>query len=174
MKAKKERIEYLDLLKGISIILVVFCHKVTLPSDTILGNIIMAMAWAAVPNFFFVTGGLMHQSKELKWKKYLNKLLRAYIVLCVWKLLYLLFYSTFQEVTFSKTDLIEYLFVFGDISGVDAGHIWFMYAYLFVLLFLPGQLVFIQKRKKRPADSDISGGDFIYRHLSCVSRKFYL
>ena len=137
MKAKKERIEYLDLLKGISIILVVFCHKVTLPSDTILGNIIMAMAWAAVPNFFFVTGGLMHQSKELKWKKYLNKLLRAYIVLCVWKLLYLLFYSTFQEVTFSKTDLIEYLFVFGDISGVDAGHIWFMYAYLFVLLFYP-------------------------------------
>ena len=121
MKAKKERIEYLDLLKGISIILVVFCHKVTLPSDTILGNIIMAMAWAAVPNFFFVTGGLMHQSKELKWKKYLNKLLRAYIVLCVWKLLYLLFYSTFQEVTFSKTDLIEYLFMFGDISGVTEG-----------------------------------------------------
>ena len=94
MKAKKERIEYLDLLKGISIILVVFCNKVTLPSDTILGNIIMAMAWAAVPNFFFVTGGLMHQSKELKWKKYLNKLLRAYIVLCVWKLLYLLFYQS--------------------------------------------------------------------------------
>ena len=29
MKAKKERIEYLDLLKGISIILVIFCHKVT-------------------------------------------------------------------------------------------------------------------------------------------------
>lgn len=137
MRVKKERIEYLDLLKGISIILVVFCHKVTLSSDTILGNIIMATAWAAVPNFFFVTGGLMHQSKELKWEKYLKKVFRAYVILCIWKLLYLLFYSTFQEITFSKIDLVKYLFMFGDISGVETGHLWFMYAYLFVLLFYP-------------------------------------
>lgn len=133
----RERIEYLDLIKGISIILVVFCHRVTLSDDTVLGNIVMAAAWAAVPNFFFVSGGLMHQSHKFDWKKYLRKLIRAYIVLCIWKLLYLFFYPLIQEVSFSKTDLIKYLFLFGDISGVATGHIWFMYAYILVLLFFP-------------------------------------
>lgn len=181
MTIKKERIEYLDLIKAISIILVIFCHKVTMPQDTILGNIIMAMAWAAVPNFFFVTGGLMHQSKELNWKKYLNKLLRAYLVLCIWKILYLFFYSAFQEVAFSKTEFIEYLFVFGDISGVNAGHLWFMYAYLFVLLFYPVSWFLFQNRKTGrliltylagilfAGTFLVSAGNFIFKLISDVT-----
>lgn len=28
----------------------------------------MAIAWAAVPIFFFVTGGLMHQAQKLDWR----------------------------------------------------------------------------------------------------------
>lgn len=181
MTIKKERIEYLDLIKAISIILVIFCHKVTMPQDTILGNIIMAMAWAAVPNFFFVTGGLMHQSKELNWKKYLNKLLRAYLVLCIWKILYLFFYSAFQEVAFSKTEFIEYLFVFGDISGVNAGHLWLMYAYLFVLLFYPVSWFLFQNRKTGrliltylagilfAGTFLVSAGNFIFKLISDVT-----
>ncbi len=137
MKTGKERIEYLDLLKAIAIILVVFCHRVTLSADTVLGNVIMIIAWAAVPNFFFVTGGLMHQAKTWDWKKYWKKILRAYVVVCIWKLIYLVFYCSFRDITFSTTELVRYLFVFGNISGVVTGHLWFMYAYLMVHLFYP-------------------------------------
>ena len=134
---KKERIEYLDLIKGISILLVVFCHRVALSDETILGNIFMAIAWAAVPNFFFVTGGLMHQQQKFDWRKYTSKLVRAYLVLCVWKVLYLVFFSFLQEISFSKVDLIKYIVLFGDIAGVDTAPMWFMYAYIAVLLFFP-------------------------------------
>ncbi len=133
----KERIDYLDLIKGISIILVVFCHRVTLSDSTILGNIVMAAAWGAVPNFFFVSGGLMHQKQKLDWKKYLLKLFRVYLILCIWKVLYLIFFSFLQEVVYSKVELLQYIFMTGTISGVDTGPMWFMYAYILVLIFFP-------------------------------------
>ncbi len=133
----RERIDYLDFIKGISIALVVFCHQVTLPDDSILGNIFMAAAWAAVPCFFLVSGGLMHQSHKFGWKKYFFKLFRTYLILCVWKILYLIFFSFLQEITFSKVELVQYIFMFGEISGVDTGPMWFMYAYILVLIFYP-------------------------------------
>lgn len=40
----KERIIYFDTLKGVSILLVVFCHYVLLDNHTIIGNILMAAA----------------------------------------------------------------------------------------------------------------------------------
>lgn len=131
------RIEYLDYIKAVSIILVVFCHNVALSEDSILGNIMMAIAWAAVPNFFFVTGGLMHQSRNLNWRKHIYKIVHAYVILCVWKAIYLVFFSLIRDITFSKVDLIKYLFFFGDIPDVETSIMWFMYAYLSVLLFFP-------------------------------------
>jgi surface polysaccharide O-acyltransferase-like enzyme len=133
----KERIEYLDLLKGISIILVIFCHFVVMPADTVIGNAVMSAAWGAVPCFFLVSGGVMHQAKDFNWKKYGTKLLRIYAVLCAWKLIYLITFGLWQEVTFSKLEVVNYLFLFGSIENVNTGVMWFMYAYLMVLLFYP-------------------------------------
>ena len=44
-----KRIEYFDTIKGIAIVLVVFCHYVVLSNDSFGGNIMMSLAWAAVP-----------------------------------------------------------------------------------------------------------------------------
>ena len=132
-----KRIEYLDTLKGISIILVLFCHYVLLQNESILGNVVMSVAWAAVPCFFMVTGGVMHRSEELNWKKHIRRIIKTYTVLLVWKLLYLLFYSMLNPVNFSKVELVKYLFLFGDIANVSTGLMWFMYAYLTALLFFP-------------------------------------
>lgn len=133
----KERIVYFDTLKGVSILLVVFCHYVLLDNHTIIGNILMASAWGAVPCFFMVTGGLMHRSEKINWRKYIWRCIRIYICLCIWKLIYLLWFAMLGTVSFSKLELVQYLFLFGDIEGVSTGLMWFMYAYLAAMLFYP-------------------------------------
>lgn len=134
---KTKRIEYLDFIKANAIMLVVFCHKVALSDSSILGNIMMAVAWAAVPNFFFVMGGLMHQAKKLDWKKHIHRILHAYAVLCIWKVIYLIFFSLVREVSYSKVELIKYIFLTDEIKNVETNMMWFMYAYLAVLIFFP-------------------------------------
>lgn len=132
-----KRIEYFDAIKGIAIVLVVFCHYVVLSDDSFGGNIVMSIAWAAVPCFFLVTGGLMHKSEKFDWRKYFRRIVNVYIVLSIWKLIYLVVYGTMNSVTFTKVELVKYLFLFGDISNVDTGLMWFMYAYLTALFFYP-------------------------------------
>lgn len=53
---EKVRIYYLDFLKAIAITLVVFCHYVWIPDNSFLGNVLMLLAWSAVPCFFMVNG----------------------------------------------------------------------------------------------------------------------
>lgn len=133
----KERIAYLDRLKGISILLVVFCHMTMLSSDSIIGNIIMSIAWGAVPCFFMVTGGLMNNSREFVWKKYFTRLVRTYFVLAFWKIVYLVITMALVNVELHFTEVFTYIFLFGNINGVNTGVMWFMDAYIVALLFYP-------------------------------------
>lgn len=50
------RLLYMDNLKGICILLVVFCHYTLLSGSSVVGNAIMTLAWAAVPCFMMITG----------------------------------------------------------------------------------------------------------------------
>ena len=131
------RIEYLDVLKGFSIFLVVFCHHPLLSKDTLLGNIIMATAWGAVPCFIMVTGALMHAKKTISWSNYYKQIFRTYVVLLSWKVIYLFIYSKINTLAFTTQDLISYLFFFGSIKGVGSSVMWYMYAYLSIMLFYP-------------------------------------
>lgn len=133
----KQRIGYFDSLKGFAICLVVFCHHVLLDNDTIMGNFFMSFAWAAVPCFFMVTGGLLHRAKEFSWKKWANRIIKVYMCLCVWKVIYLLLYCAMSNITIDGISLIKYLFFLGDIPGVDIGPMWFMNAYLQALIVFP-------------------------------------
>lgn len=149
---KKGRVEYLDFLKGICILLVVFCHYCMMPADTVLGNIVMCAAWGAVPCFFLVSGGLMHASSCWGWKKYLKKIVRTYSVLCIWKVIYFIVYSLNIDVTCSKAELIQYIFFFGSLDAVNTGVMWFMEAYLLVCIFLPvSYFLFKEKKNGRRA-----------------------
>lgn len=53
-----KRIQYIDLLKAISIILVVFCHYVVLNENGVIDNIIMTLCWGAIPCLFMCTGAI--------------------------------------------------------------------------------------------------------------------
>lgn len=133
----KSRIAYLDKIKGISILLVVFCHSVMLSAGGVLGNIVMCVAWGAVPCFFMVTGALLNNAQKFDWKKYFARFFKAYAVLAVWKIIYLLVTCTYAKVDISLSKLFEYVFLFGNLDGVKTGAMWFMTAYLLVLLFYP-------------------------------------
>lgn len=134
---QNNRVIYLDMIKGISILLVVFCHYVFLPNETVAGNLLMCAAWGAVPCFFMVTGGIMHRSSRFSYKKHMIRTGRIYICLCIWKIIYLLWFSLLGNVSFSKTEFVQYIFLFGDIDGVSTGLMWFMYAYITAMLVFP-------------------------------------
>ena len=59
----QKRIQYLDIIKVISIFLVVFCHFVLL-AETIPANIFMVACWSGVPMFFMVNGALLFTRPE--------------------------------------------------------------------------------------------------------------
>lgn len=134
---KNQRVIYLDTLKGFSILFVVFCHFVLLPSDSVSGNILMALAWCAVPCFMMVSGGLMHARKSFSWKNYIYRIFKMYAVLCIWRLIYFLVYLIFFDLSPSKSSVVQYLFLFSDIEGLNVGFMWYMIAYLVCMLIYP-------------------------------------
>ena len=83
----QKRIQYLDIIKVISIFLVVFCHFVLL-SETVPANILMVACWSGVPMFFMVNGALLF-TRPLKLEKHIRKTILIYIVLVAWRLIYL-------------------------------------------------------------------------------------
>lgn len=140
-REKKEevgkRVEWIDALKGVSILLVVFCHYVVLPENTIVGNVVMALAWAAVPCFMMVSGAVMHQSEMFEWRKHFLKIGKTYVVLCIWRLIYLLIHIRIQSMHFGRAQLLSYLFFLTDLDGIDTGVMWYMNAYLVMLFLFP-------------------------------------
>lgn len=133
-----KRIEYLDSLKAIAIFLVVFCHFVLL-SPTVFANLCMCACWMAVPVFFMVNGALLF-AKPLHVEKHLKKTVSVYLVLVIWKLVYLLAVPRFAGVEpaeISVGEVVEYLFLFGELPGIINGHLWFIEALLAVYLVFP-------------------------------------
>lgn len=134
---KKKRIEYLDSIKAVSILLVVFCHFVLLPKETVVGNFLMSLSWVAVPCFMMVSGALMHQAHIFSWKKHFIKLGKIYGVLCIWRLIYLLINCFINHYQFGRTQIFQYLFLLKDLDGVNTGVMWYMISFLLVLILFP-------------------------------------
>ncbi len=70
MQQKTSRIVYLDVLKGVSMLLVIYCHGVLLPYHSVVGNLMMTLAWGAVPCFVMASGAVLHQSRHFTWQKH--------------------------------------------------------------------------------------------------------
>ncbi|RJW33230.1 hypothetical protein DXC97_27930 [Lachnospiraceae bacterium TF09-5] len=134
----QKRIQYLDIIKVISIFLVVFCHFVLL-AETIPANIFMVACWSGVPMFFMVNGALLF-TRPLNLPKHIRKTLLIYIVLVLWKLIYLFSIGALCQVPvadFGKNQILLYLFAFGSLEGIGTGHLWFIEALLAVYILFP-------------------------------------
>lgn len=134
----EKRIQYLDILKAIAIFLVVFCHFVLL-SPTVPANLFMCLCWVAVPTFFMVNGALLF-ARPLNLKKHVRKTVGIYLVLAVWKLIYMLVIPPLTGTGLQGNGIWEtlnYLFLFGELPGVINGHLWFIEALLAVYMVFP-------------------------------------
>lgn len=148
---KKERVEYLDSLKAIAIFLVVFCHFVLL-SETVAANLFMSACWMAVPVFFMVNGALLF-ARPLDLKKHVRKTIGIYGVLVVWKLIYMLLIPVFTHTPAaggSTGEILNYLFLFGELPGIINGHLWFIEALLAVYALFPLVRLAGDSREGRP------------------------
>lgn len=137
MKEKAGRIEYLDALKGFSILLVVFCHTPLMPNETVVGNYFMSLAWLAVPCFMLCSGALMHQKQTFSFKKHFSRLGTLYLCIVVWRLIHAAIFFVRYGRAIRMHELIEFLFFFKEVEAMEAGHMWFMFAYFLVMLFFP-------------------------------------
>lgn len=134
-----KRIEYLDIVKFISIFLVIFCHFPLLNSDSIIGNVLMLVCWFAVPCFFMTTGAIF-LDRDFDFSKWFKRLIKTYIVLVIWKIIYLIFFIIYEDISIgnvSKIDILKYMFLFQDLSWVRAEHMWFMNSYISIWLVYP-------------------------------------
>lgn len=131
------RIKYLDILRGMGMLMVIYQHTALLPKDSVAGNALICLTYGAVPCFMLVSGGLMHQKRGLDWRKYILKLLKMYLLLAFWKAVYLIFYQNLYGLVFRRRDLACYLFLFASLPGVNAGLLWYIEAYLAVMLLYP-------------------------------------
>ncbi len=135
---QKKRVQYLDVIKVISIFLVVFCHFVLL-APSIPDNIAMVACWCGVPMFFMVNGALLF-SRPLNLPRHIRKTVTIYLVLLAWRLIYLFVIGAACHVpfgSFGKNQLFLYLFAFGSLEGIGTGHLWFIEALLAVYLLFP-------------------------------------
>lgn len=138
MQQKTNRIAYLDVLKGISMMLVIYCHGVLLPYHSVVGNLMMTLAWGAVPCFVMASGAVLHQGRHFAWKKQGKRVGGMYVTLVCWRLLYLVVYRLAGKITgISFWTCVEYLFFLQDYEGVDTGVMWYMIAYLGLMIVYP-------------------------------------
>lgn len=133
----KNRDLSLDFLKGIAIVMVVFFHNIQLNPDSLIDNLFMLAANAAVPCFFLVSGALFFH-RPFHMNRHLRRTIRFYLVYVIWRAFYLAFYL-FHGAPFdgSLRKLFAYLFLFQTMPGVETGHFWFMDAMLTILFAAP-------------------------------------
>lgn len=131
------RIEYIDALKTFCMFLVIYCHTALIDDTSFIGNLMMSLAWVAVPCFMMSSGALLHQKTEFNWTYYLKKIASAYLGIVVWRLLYYLVYFCAGKTVVGIRAVFKYVFLLSPLEDVDTGLMWYMYAYLAMLLIYP-------------------------------------
>lgn len=127
----------LDLLKTTAIFLVVFFHNMQLNPNSIADNLFMMVGNAAVPCFFLASGAVFFH-RPLSIKKQIHRILQAYLVMVIWRMVYLLLYVYWgAPLNGSLRALCSYLFFFQPMDGIGTAHFWFMDALLTVMMAAP-------------------------------------
>ncbi len=154
----------LDLLKGVSIILVVFFHNLRLNPDSFADNLWMLACNAAVPCFFLASGAVFFQ-RPFQMKHHILRIIRTYAVLAAWRGIYLLFYGIHLGAGAggSLRAFLSYMLTFTSIDGIPTGHLWFMEALIVVLLLAP--ILRLCREHSRPATLYLMAVLFFFNQL---------
>lgn len=127
----------LDLLKATAIFLVVFFHNMQLNPNSIADNLFMMIGNAAVPCFFMASGAVFFH-RPLSMNKQIHRILQVYLVMVIWRIVYLLLYLYWgAPLNGSIRALCYYLFFFQSMDGIGTAHFWFIDAMLTIMLAAP-------------------------------------
>ena len=153
---KKERLQYCDAHKTISIFLIVAIHVLAFFRDTYVSTnrlyytlitFVDALTRVGVPIFFMITGTFMLSKKrEEKYSTYLLKRLPKLVIpFFLISIIYYLYENNKNGMTGS---LLNFLQVFTSSGGVKY-HFWFMYIIIMIYIFIPFLRVLVQNLKKK-------------------------
>jgi len=147
---KKTYIFWLDLIRVVSIFMVVLIHATSplmngwedlTPSNWMAGNIYTALARACVPLLFMVSGYLLLSKQESLRSFYTNRIRKVIIPFLAWSVIYLFWQNGYSNYTFLNAMKSMLLAI---ITGPAYYHLWFLYALLPVYLFVPVLRVFVR------------------------------
>jgi surface polysaccharide O-acyltransferase-like enzyme len=138
---RKERYEFIDLLKAVAIFLVVMGHNSNLKTNflesgslfTYFNYFTRTFLCVCVPTFFFVNGALL-LNNNFNLKKHINKIISIIIITVLWGIItlivlmpikgeYMSFIEFAKSLWYWKTDWINFL--------------WFMQALVIIYIFFP-------------------------------------
>lgn len=147
---QNKRIGYFDLLKTISIFLVIYVHYAWI-SNSKGSNLTMIMTIIAVPLFFMVNGALLLSKENFNIKVHYKKLIWIIIGTISWRILILFICLITKRVNiseFSVTDIFNYVFTAENLTSVPAEHLWFMYSLIRIYIIYPFIRLAFEKDKK--------------------------
>ncbi len=132
------RIRYYDWLEAISIFLVCSLHQTWLRA-TVPASIATMLVAMAPPLFFMIHGALL-MTKEASPQKQIRRFFRVLFQVVAWNTIYLLYSIALGAVEPGEIDavyLFNYYIRFSNSSGINSGHLWYIYALLAVYIFYP-------------------------------------
>lgn len=140
-KIEKERFEYIELLKAISIFIVLFCHYDNLNLDVLnaqnnvayFNSFLYSICVACVPIFFFVNGALI-LNKAFDLNKHIHKLIKIIILTPIWAIITLLILMIIKHETMS---LLEFAKSLWTLKSHWIDHLWFLQALAVIYVFFP-------------------------------------
>lgn len=137
---EKKRIFYLDLVRAISLICIIWCHTNNVTFDSyLLEKVKWFLGKCGVPLFFIISGYLAFpQNKPLK-QYFLSKINRVVIPFILWVMIY------------AVTEYISGnpIFLNHDILNEGSAHLWFIYIIVGLYLIVPVLDEFLRKVSKK-------------------------
>lgn len=138
---RPKRIYFLDFLKSIAIVFVVFYHSMIYSCDIVNGSLFLngvhyffsALLSVCVPLFFFVSGYLLF-SKSFVLRKHIKKTMILILLTLVWAVILLFLFMYIKKNPLSLKQFIEYLLSFKT-GWINL--LWFMGALVCIYFLFP-------------------------------------
>lgn len=131
-KTNAKRYAYIDLIKTIAIIMVIILHSGLLKTDFMtLKSVKSVIQYAiriiseGVPLFVMVNGFLLLHKDKFELKKHLKKILKIFILLILWSIIYIIIETILMKGQFS-IGLIFKNVLTTDINNKYTGILWFL------------------------------------------------
>jgi surface polysaccharide O-acyltransferase-like enzyme len=152
-KDRQKRIDYIDLLKGVAIYLVIIYHFNSIPIDFIGGEsrwcyfnyFIKSIFSTCVPIFFFVNGMLLLNKETIDIRKHLFKIIKIILLTVIWGGITLITLSFIRREMLSPLTILKGIWLF---KYDWNGYLWFLAALVVIYIFYP--LLYISYKTNRP------------------------